>query len=175
MARLTLTRFHCLVSALSVSVCAQAADAVRFPSSAPLFALTLSRAVDGQPFALASLQGRPLVINFWARVCQPCRKEIPHLATLQARYRSSRLEVVGIAVEESDNRANVREFAQAYEMSYLSLIGGVSPGIELMRALGNSKAGLPFTVVIDRAGTIRSSKLGEMTQPEMETAMRLVL
>lgn len=178
MARLTPNRFIGLASALVFSACAQtaiAAEASPFPPSTALFGLTLSRTVDGQALALASLHGRPLLINFWARWCQPCRKEIPDLAALHARHRSSGLEVVGIAVEEAEHRESVRDFAKAYEMTFVSLIGGLQPSIDLMRALGNSKAGLPFTVVIDRTGTIRSSKLGAMTSTEMEAALRLIL
>jgi len=57
-------------------------------------------------------------------------------------------------------------------MSYTALIGGVETSIELMRSLGNSKAGLPFTVVIDRDGRIRGSKLGAMSASEMDAAVR---
>jgi hypothetical protein len=60
-------------------------------------------------------------------------------------------------------------------MNYTSLIGGSEASIELMKALGNSKAGLPFTVVIDRDGRIRSSALGAMDQAEMEDAVRPIL
>ncbi|WP_324588961.1 TlpA disulfide reductase family protein [Accumulibacter sp.] len=170
-------QFFGLAATLFCSVglqAAVAADAGSLPSSAPLFGLSLSRTVDGRPLALATLHGRPLLVNFWARWCQPCRKEIPELAAVQARYRSSGLEVVGIAVEDAENREALRDFAEAYDMSYISLIGGLQPGIDLMRALGNDKAGLPFTLAIDRRGSIRSSKLGAMTNAEMEAAVRLI-
>ncbi|MDS4016218.1 MAG: TlpA disulfide reductase family protein [Candidatus Accumulibacter sp.] len=163
-----------LVFALVAAQPAISADAAAFPPSAPLFGLSLSRTVDGRPLVLATLHGRPLLVNFWARWCQPCRKEIPGLAAVQARYRSSGLEVVGIAVEDAENREALRDFAEAYDMSYISLIGGLQPGIDLMRALGNDKGGLPFTLAIDRRGSIRSSKLGAMTDADIEAAVRLI-
>lgn len=143
-------------------------------SAAPLFALTLNSA-DGQSVALGSLKGKPLLVNFWARWCLPCRREIPDLAAVHARYRGRGLVVVGIAVEDDANRDSVREFATAYELNYTSLIGGMPASIDLMQTLGNGKSGLPFTVVIDRGGRIRSSKLGAMSQAEMVAAIQSVL
>jgi thiol-disulfide isomerase/thioredoxin len=163
-----------LFTALLIALPAFAVSAADLPSAAPLFALTLP-ALDGQSVALASFKGKPLLVNFWARWCGPCRKEIPDLSALQARYKGRGLVIVGIAVEDADKRDHLREFGQAYEMNYTALIGGSAASIELMKALGNSKAGLPFTVVIDRDGRIRSSALGAMDQAEMEDAVRPIL
>ena len=163
-----------LFTALLIALPAFAVSAADLPSAAPLFALTLP-ALDGQSVALASFKGKPLLVNFWARWCGPCRKEIPDLAALQAKYRGRGLRVVGIAVEDADKREQLREFGRAYEMNYTSLIGGSEESIELMKALGNGNAGLPFTIVIDRAGRIRSSELGAMDQAEMEDAVRPIL
>jgi len=143
------------------------------PSASALFALTLT-SVEGRPVALAAFAGKPLLVNFWARWCLPCRQEIPDLAALQRRYAGSELTVIGIAVEDPEQRAAVRDFATAYEMDYLALIGGVDSAVELMRLLGNRKSGLPFSVIIDRAGRIQSRKLGAMTLSEMEAALRLL-
>ena len=163
-----------LFTALLIALPAFAASAADLPSAAPLFALTLP-ALDGQSVALASFKGKPLLVNFWARWCGPCRKEIPDLAALQAKYKGRGLVIIGIAVEDADKRDHLREFGQAYEMNYTSLIGGSEASIALMKALGNSKAGLPFTVIIDRDGRIRSSELGAMDQAEMEDAVRPIL
>jgi len=163
-----------LVALLLLVLSAHSASAAELPPAAPFFALTLP-AIDGQSVALASFKGKPLLVNFWARWCGPCRKEIPHLVALQDSYRGRGLLVVGIAVEDADKREQLREFGRAYEMNYTSLIGGNEASIELMKALGNSKAGLPFSVIIDGDGRIRSSELGAMDQAEMEDAVRPIL
>lgn len=150
------------------------ASAEEMPAAAPLFALTLNNAED-KPLQLASLKGKPLVVNFWARWCGPCRKEIPDLAEMHAKYKGKGLVVVGIAIEDPANRDSVREFAKAYEMNYTLLVAGVEKGIELMQALGNPKSGLPFTVVIDRSGKVVAKKLGAMSRADMEAAIGQVL
>lgn len=137
------------------------------PAAAPLFAATLWDA-DDRPFALAALRGRPLVVNFWARWCGPCRVEIPELARVQRKLKDKGLAVVGIGLE--DKADTVREFALAYDMDYTVLLAK-EQGIPLLRALGNAKAGLPYTLVIDAQGQVVARKLGLMTRAELEAAV----
>jgi len=159
-----------VLSVLLLPLPAAAADA----SAAPLFAATVVDP-DNKPVALDTLRGKPLLVNFWARWCGPCRREIPDLVAVNAKYRGKGLQLVGLAVEDADSREAVRDFAKAYEVDYRVLLAGVGKGVELMKALGNDKAGLPFTVVIDRKGRIVVKKLGAMTKAEMEAAVEQIL
>lgn len=161
-------------AAFLFALLAVSASAEEMPAAAPLFTLTLNNAED-KPLQLASFKGKPLVVNFWARWCGPCRKEIPDLAEMHAKYKGKGLVVVGIAIEDPANRDSVREFAKAYEMNYTLLVAGVEKGIELMQALGNPKSGLPFTVVIDRSGKVVAKKLGAMSRADMEAAIGQIL
>jgi len=150
------------------------AQADEMPSAAPFFALDMSTA-DDKPLALGSLRGKPLIVNFWARWCGPCRKEIPDLSAMHAKYQGKGLVIVGVAVEDAGNRDSVRDFAKAYEMNYLLLIGGVQKSVELMQATGNPKSGLPYTLVIDRNGKVVAKKLGAMSLADMEAAIKQIL
>ncbi len=136
------------------------------PASAPLFAATLVDTQD-KPVALEKYRGRPLVVNFWARWCGPCRTEIPLLIKLREDYRQRGLEVLGIAIE--DKAEAVRDFAKAYEMDYPVLLAK-DQGLPLMQALGNSKQGLPFTVAIDATGKLVLIKMGGITGAELTAA-----
>ncbi len=136
-----------------------------------LFAATLHD-LDDQPFALAQLEGKPLIVNFWARWCGPCRKEIPELAAAHERYASKGLVILGIALD--DKAEATRDFAKAYDMNYRGLLAK-DAGIPLMQALGNPKAVVPFTVMIDRRGAIIAHKLGPMNAAEIEEAARRLL
>ena len=141
------------------------------PSSAPLFNTALSD-LDDKPVTLERYKGKALIINFWARWCGPCRQEIPDLIKLRASYKSKGLEVIGIGIE--DKTEAVRDFIKAYEMDYPVVIAK-DKGIPLMQALGNSKGGLPFTVVVDSHGQIVQSRLGAMKKADLEAAAEMAL
>jgi peroxiredoxin len=141
------------------------------PSAAPLFAATLSDTQD-KPVAMEKFKGRPLVINFWARWCGPCRQEIPDLISERARLKAQGLEVIGVAIEDKPDA--VREFAKAYDMDYPVLLAK-DQGIPLMQALGNAQAGLPYTLVLDRQGRVVATKLGPMKKAEMASAFAAAL
>jgi len=123
--------------------------------------------LDRQPQALASLRGKPSVVNFWARWCPPCRKEIPELNAFH-KQAGDAVQVIGIAIEEHSD--NAVDFARAYEIAYPLTFAGPGGGLELMRALGNDKGGLPYTVVLDADGRILSTHLGAVTLELLQQA-----
>ena len=140
------------------------------PSSALLFEATLND-LDDKPVALERYRGKPLIVNFWARWCGPCRVEIPELIAIRQAHKG-KLEVLGIGIEDKADAA--KEFARAYEMDYPVFVAK-DKGIPLMQALGNTKGGLPFTIVIDRNGQVVQKKMGIMKKADLDAAAELAL
>jgi len=61
------------------------------------------------------LGGKPVLVEFWATWCPPCRESIPHLNQIYSKYRSKGLEIVGIT---NENEATVKKFQQQVAMDY---------------------------------------------------------
>ncbi|WP_171912885.1 TlpA family protein disulfide reductase [Paraburkholderia xenovorans] len=114
--------------------------------------------VDGKPQTLSLLKGHPIVVNFWASWCGPCVEEMPALSQLQRDYAKKGIQFVGLGV---DSDKNVQAFLQKVKVAYPVYVTGFG-GADLARAFGNTAGGLPFTVVIDAKGNIRSTKLGQI-------------
>ena len=138
-------------------------------SSEALFAATLYD-LDDRVAPFGAHRGRPLIINFWARWCPPCRVEIPELVALQQR--NTGVEIIGINIESV--APPVRDFGRAYDINYPVFLTR-EPGIELMRTLGNPKAGLPYTLVINRKGEVVASRTGAMSREQLKLAVELAL
>jgi thiol-disulfide isomerase/thioredoxin len=142
----------------------------RQPSASELLAASLPD-LSGRIRHLSEWRGQVVLCNFWATWCAPCRKEIPMLISLRDEFSSVGFEVVGIAV---DNAAKVLEFARTYRVSYPILVAEAT-GIDLMRTLGNTAGGLPFTVLLDRKSMIRSRKLGILRSEEINQKIKSLL
>ena len=150
--------------ALALAFSATLASAQEMPSSGPLFAATLND-LDDKPVALERYKGKPLIVNFWARWCGPCRAEIPELIKFRNAHKG-KIEVLGIGIEDKAEPA--KEFAKAYDMDYPVFVAK-EQGIPLMQALGNTKAGLPYTLFIDRHGNVIQRKMGVVRKPDFDS------
>jgi thiol-disulfide isomerase/thioredoxin len=123
---------------------------------------------DGAVLDMASLHGRPLVLNFWATWCPPCIKELPELERFHREWSPKGWRVVGLAV---DGAKPVREFLQKQPLSFAIGMAGLD-GSTLGRQLGNEQGGLPFTAVFDRRGRLAHRKLGQTDFEELSTWAR---
>jgi thiol-disulfide isomerase/thioredoxin len=83
------------------------------------FSFTLED-LAGQPIKLSRWQGHPLIVDFWATWCPPCRKEIPELNAIYKKYRSQGLVVLGLSVDkvQGDGVKSVRPFAHEFKITY---------------------------------------------------------
>jgi thiol-disulfide isomerase/thioredoxin len=117
--------------------------------------------IDGVKHKLSEWKGRPLMINFWATWCAPCRREIPLLKTLRRERAADGVEVVGIAV---DFRDAVQRYAREMGIDYPVLVGE-QDGLDAISAFGMDTV-FPFTVFADRQGRIVTLKIGELHPEE---------
>ncbi len=112
--------------------------------------------------ALAQYRGKPLVIHFWAPWCPHCIKEIATLSALYNEYARTGIQFIGIAV---DSASHVEQFTQKVKVPYPLYIAGFG-GIELARDFGNAQGGLPFIVILNKAGEIHYTALGRRSAAE---------
>jgi thiol-disulfide isomerase/thioredoxin len=116
---------------------------------------------SGTPHKLSEWKGRPLMVNFWATWCDPCRREIPLLKSLRHERSGESLEVVGIAVDFKDA---VLDYTRKIGIDYPVLIGE-KDGMAAIDAFGMDTV-FPFTVFADRQGRIFTVKVGELGRDE---------
>ena len=118
---------------------------------------------DGGELQMASLRGKPLVLNFWATWCAPCLKELPQIDRFHREYHPKGWQVLGLAMDKPEP---VREFLAKLPVSFTVALGGLD-GTDVAMALGNVQGALPFTVMFDAQGNARWHKLGETSYPEL--------
>lgn len=125
--------------------------------------------LDGKMFAMRQWLGKPVVANFWATWCPPCVREMPDLEAMHAKLKG--VQFLGLAV---DVTSNVRAFSEKVHVTYPLLMLGHG-GIPLMRPLGNTSGGLPFTVVFDAQGQVAHRVLGQIKPQELEQMLKALL
>lgn len=116
-------------------------------------------------------QGKVIILNFWATWCPPCIKETPTFVELQEEYAARGLQLVGVAI---DDKNNVQDFMDTYGVNYPMLIGEDN-AIQVAKDYGNRFGALPYTVIIDRQGTIQFIQRGELTREIAEENIRHLL
>jgi thiol-disulfide isomerase/thioredoxin len=112
---------------------------------------------------LSDWAGHPLVVNFWATWCEPCRREIPLFIQLRHERAAQGLAIVGIAI---DFRAAVVNYAAAARIDYPLLIGE-DGGLKIVDAFGMDLV-LPFSVFADQEGRVVAVKVGELHRDEAD-------
>lgn len=135
-----------------------AGPAVGAPQRLPHFVLD---DLYGEPRNIHEWSGRPLLINFWATWCAPCRREIPLLETLHKE--NAGIQVLGIAI---DRQPDVESFVGEFGVSYPNLVGQ-EDAIAVSELFGLDGLGLPFSVLVGGDGNILTVHIGEVNASQL--------
>jgi peroxiredoxin len=127
--------------------------------SAPDFVLT---DLQGHNVKLSDLRGKAVVLNFWATWCPPCKQEIPWFVDIQKRYGSQGLQVVGVSMDDGDQK-DVAKFAAENSINYPVLLGK-----EKVAEQYGGIDYLPTTFYIDRSGVVMDRVFGQPGREEIE-------
>jgi thiol-disulfide isomerase/thioredoxin len=124
--------------------------------------------VDGEPFELGSLQGKVVLLDFWATWCPPCVATMPHLQKLQDELGAKGLVVIGVN-QEPGEELKVKRFLTKRNLSFRSVM---DPG---SIHVGYGVFSFPTSFVIDRQGIIRASFRGPASEGQLRRAIEDVL
>jgi thiol-disulfide isomerase/thioredoxin len=111
-------------------------------------ALSVPR-LDGGGLDLAALRGKVVIINFWATWCSPCRAEMPQLDAFYRRYRARGLELLGVSVDEAQDRDAVARVMKSF--SYPAALAAAARVNDF-----GAPIAVPMTWIIDAQGIVRA-------------------
>lgn len=129
-----------------------------------VFWTSQSERPDGGALPMAQFRGRPLLVNFWAPWCPPCVEELPLIDGFFRQHSANGWQVVGLAV---DRTPAVQAFLGRTPVSFPVGIVGLA-GLSLVKAMGNTSGGLPFTLVMDAGGNVHERKMGQITAADLQ-------
>jgi cytochrome c biogenesis protein CcmG/thiol:disulfide interchange protein DsbE len=124
-------------------------------------------ALSDDRVALSELRGRPVVLNFWASWCVPCRYEAPRLVASALAHRG---QVVFLGLDVKDFSSDARKFLGEFHVNYVSVRDGGS------RTYDNyGLTGLPETYFLDDRGRIVEHVLGEISRAQLESGIETAM
>ncbi len=126
----------------------------------------------GGTLRLSDLQGHPVLLNFWASWCAPCRAEAPLLVDAYAKYQSQGLIIVGVDLQEADSK--VLKFANAFGITYSIAVDRDGEVAGVWR-IGGPLKGLPSSYFIDSTGVVQDSYPGQLTRDLLDKKLAKIL
>ncbi len=133
---------------------------------APEFSVTT---LDGETIRLSELEGRVVLVNFWATWCPPCRLEMPGFQDVWEDYRDRGVLILGLSVDRGD-RGMVERWVRDRDITYPIAF----PTGEMVRAYGGANV-LPTSLLINREGRIVRRVEGFYAEPALRGALNRLL
>ncbi len=131
----------------------------RIGKPAPAFSMTL---LDGGEFRLDDYAGHPLVINFWASWCPPCRDESPGFERIWRKYQDDGILFLGVNIQ--DTEPDAAEYVQEFGLTFLN---GRDPEGKITVEYG--VIGLPVTFFIGADGMVKGRWVGAAPEDNLES------
>ncbi len=139
--------------------------------AAPVFTLTSN---TGKRISLSDYKGKPVLVNFWATWCTPCKIEMPWFEDFQKKYAAQGLEVIGINEDDDPKSAEIAD-----QIKKVLANTGVDYTILMSdKKVGDAYGGLdvlPATFYIDRNGKIVAQAIGLASKEEAEANVQKIL
>jgi peroxiredoxin len=132
----------------------------------------LLQTLDGETIRLSELHGRPLLVNFWATWCGPCRAEMPELVLSYLEHADAGFIV--LAVNQREANARVQPFVDEFELPFPILMDRDGEVARTWR-VGGPMQGLPSTYFIGRDGVVRKVVYGALTEKTLGEGLALIL
>ena len=132
---------------------------------APDFTL---RTLGGEEITLSDLRGKPVLINFWASWCEPCRLEMPELVNAYETYKDEGLVILAVDLTYQDALEDVRTFVEEFGLPFPVLLDETG---EVTDELYNVM-GIPMSFFVNREGVIVRRQIGAMTGEQIEEFVR---
>jgi thiol-disulfide isomerase/thioredoxin len=120
--------------------------------------------LDENPRDFSEWDGKARLVNFWATWCAPCRREIPLLKKIQAKYGENNVQVIGVAVDFIEQ---VAAYAEDAQFNYPILVGQ-EDAMAAAEATGIDFIGMPFTMIVAPDGQLIKTHLGEIVEEHLE-------
>lgn len=134
---------------------------------APSISLKL---LGGGSAALETLRGRPVLINFWATWCAPCRQEMPDLAAVRQAHQANGLEVLAVNLTDQERLKDVQAFVAELALPFPVLLDERGRARERYGI-----ATLPTTYFVDTLGLVRGVHPGPLTSGALQKGLALIL
>ena len=127
------------------------------------------KTLEGKALRSTELRNRPVIVDFWATWCGPCRASMPHLSKMQSQYEKQGLTVIGMSVDDGAP-ANVRKYANQLGIKFTLAMAND----EILDAYGPIRS-IPTTFFINRKGDIVRRVVGYIDGETMDDYVKEIL
>jgi len=172
----------CVVSLLNVGLLALILTQLLTPAThsvsdplvghaAPNFSLVMLHPDSGKnSLSLSNFKGKPIVLNFWASWCQPCKDELPLLENAWKQLQAQKKDIVFLGIDFQESSSDATSFLQQYGITYLA-------GLDINGSIASKYrvTSLPQTIFISRDGSITSREPQELTAQELSRNLQSIM